>query len=207
MFFWKYESRYKYKCSTSVLITDVVIDNIISETGATFGISIWSACEVTIEGDIKISNIQAGTKVKEDAFGYSDRPNKAPAACGFDVWCEWDDVTTETTEDNAEYNIDTNTINGHVGCVGSDTIDDHNSEDDFYSVVTTLSSLDYDMWFQQQPPGDQMDESGDFDHEWWNEFERGAGAPNDRRFFVNGQESASANKSENVNNHDILGVA
>ena len=141
----------------SVLIKDVVIDNIISETGAAFGISIWPACEVTIEGDIKISNIQAGTKVEEDTYEYSDRPNKAPEACGFRVWYEWDDVTTEITEDNAEYNIDTNTMNGHVGCVGSDTIYDHHSEDDFYSVVTTLSSLDYDMGFQHQPQ--------DFDHE------------------------------------------
>ena len=181
----------------SVSIKDVVIDNIVSETGAAFGISIWPACEVTIEGDIKISNIKAGIKVEEDTFAYSDRPNKAPEACGFRVWYEWDDVTSEITEDNAEYDIDSDSISGHVGCLGSDSIYDHNSEDDFYSNIEALSSIDYAN--APDAPDDDLEEYGPEpnDEPRGNDFGRGEsgfGSPDDRRLsyhsqFASGKES------------------
>ena len=172
----------------SVLIKDVVIDNIVSETGPAFGISIWPACEVTVEGDIKISNINAGITIEEDAFTYSDRPNKAPEACGFRVWYEWDDVTTEITENDVNYDIDTHSIFGHIGCIGSETIYDHNSEDDFYSVVTRLSSISYQDQETDEMSGGAPDAPGapqdfdfggpapqdfDHDHQRENQFERG----------------------------------
>ena len=127
----------------SVLIKDVEIDNIVSETGPAFGISIWPSCDVTLSGDITVSNIQAGTKLEPGTYAYDDFPNQAPEACGVRVWYEWNLVQTTFTEQDVSYTIDSDSITGHVGCFGSDSIFDRHSEDQFYELVTILTDPDF----------------------------------------------------------------
>ena len=107
----------------TVTIEDAYVHDIESETGPAFGISIWPSCDVTLEGDIIIENLNAGTQIEEGTYGYEDLPNKAPEACGLRVYYEYGSYTTELSDNYANYKIDTDTIAGHVGCLGSEMYD------------------------------------------------------------------------------------
>jgi len=100
----------------NVIIKDVKINNIESETGPAFGISIWPSCSVELQGDITVSNILAGSKLERDTFTYNDRPNKAPEACGVRVYYEYQNYATTVKYEKA--NIQSSCITGHVGCLG-----------------------------------------------------------------------------------------
>ena len=69
--------------SQNVSINNIYIDNLYSETGNVFGISIWSNVIIEDIHDITIKNINAGTLLDITSTGVteSDLPNLAPEGC------------------------------------------------------------------------------------------------------------------------------
>jgi len=104
----------------NIILKDIEINNIESETGPSFGISIWPACTVELQGDINVANIIAGSQLELNTYTYDDRPNKAPEACGVRIYYEYDDYTTTVNYDNSD--IQVSCISGHVGCFGDENV-------------------------------------------------------------------------------------
>ena len=73
----------------NVIIEDVRIHDIVSDYGPAFGISIWPACEVTLQGDIIVNDLNAGKLLESGTFSYTDLPNQAPEACAVRIYDEY----------------------------------------------------------------------------------------------------------------------
>lgn len=126
--------------ATDVSMSDISIYNVQSDTGQAFGVSVWPTCSVSIDGDISISQMSAGTLVESDTYGFYDVPNRAPEVCGFRYYDSYEDIefgTIYTSDlrmsEDVAITIDDDTMSGHVACFGYDM------------STTAFNTVDYDF--------------------------------------------------------------
>ena len=115
--------------SKDISLNGITLNNIISNTGLSYGMAFWYETSVDIIDDgIDIQNVFAGKELpKSDRFSIDTYPNLRPQACGIRIY---DDDTykvvvnygEEMSEDNA---IRQQCIVGHTGCLFDDEIYSH----------------------------------------------------------------------------------
>jgi len=135
--------------TTNVIMRNVDINKVISNTGLAYGVAAWYETHVDIQGKkgLAISQIHAGRELAPSSDFRSDSyPNLKPEGCAFRIY---DDVIYKTvikynTNAKSAKNVDIECISGHTGChfennqysnVGtvrqcSDNDDDDNDDDD-----------------------------------------------------------------------------
>jgi len=126
--------------STNVILSNVEVSHIISNTGLAYGVAAWYETHVNIFGKkgLKIHHVHAGQELApSDEFRRDSYPNLKPEACAFRIY---DDVIYNAVvkyDDNAnnEENVDISCISGHTGCL---------MDNDDYSNIGYVQSCEED---------------------------------------------------------------
>mmetsp|Transcript_41398 Transcript_41398/g.66586 ORF Transcript_41398/g.66586 Transcript_41398/m.66586 type:complete len:1075 (-) Transcript_41398:25-3249(-) len=105
--------------STNVVLSNVEISHIISNTGLSFGVAAWYETHISVFGKkgLKIHHVHAGQELApSDEFRRDSYPNLKPEACAFRLY---DDVIYNAVikYDADEHNVDISCISGHTGCL------------------------------------------------------------------------------------------
>ena len=103
---------------------NIVVHDLTSETGASFGIAIWPANDIEFTNDITVYNIYAGVTISLDEYEYDDRPNQAPEGCAileytFYLDSTYSQIVYETVLTETDANINVGCISGATGCRNS----------------------------------------------------------------------------------------
>jgi len=114
--------------SRDMILKNIDIHDLESETGLINGIAVWTNCQnIAFHENIYLYNFNAGTQVESGSLSYSDRPNKAPEACAFKIQWETyknDELIEDYNTENIDYSDVSNwivcNIQGHVGCDGNE---------------------------------------------------------------------------------------
>ena len=126
--------------STNVILSNVEVSHIISNTGLSYGVAVWYETHVNIFGKkgLKIHHVHAGQELApSDEFRRDSYPNLKPEACAFRIY---DDVIYNAVvkyDDNAnnEENVEISCNSGHTGCL---------MDNDDYSNIGYVESCEED---------------------------------------------------------------
>jgi len=97
-----------------VSMSDIYVHDIGSATGLAFGMSIWPGTELSIDGDVTVTNVRAGFQLEKDTYSFEDRPNKAPEACAIRVYWQYNGDSASIEHNSGD--ITTECVVGHVSC-------------------------------------------------------------------------------------------
>ena len=130
-----------------VFAENVYLNNIISNTGLSYGIALWYDTQVTIRDNVDINNVYAGKKLQDmtgNKFAEDSYPNLIPEACGVRIYD--DDLYQVSVNYDEEISvISQKCIIGHTGCIYDDNLYSHignvDNEDDEceiekYDIIT-----------------------------------------------------------------------
>eukprot|EP01083_Nonionella_stella_P067359 178121_1 len=128
------------------VLNDIHVNNVVSDTGLSFGIALWYNTDVTVdEGGITIEHVYAGKELMvSDEFTADSYPNLIPEACAVRVY---GDDNFYVSVDYEEDRVDQKCVVGHSGCLMEDgvyshigEVDNENSECESLAVGFELES-------------------------------------------------------------------
>lgn len=107
--------------TTNVVMRNVEVNKVISNTGLAYGVAAWYETHVDIQGKkgLQIKNVHAGRELAPSSEYKSDSyPNLKPEGCAFRIYDDPIYQTVISYNDNHESadNVQVQCISGHTGC-------------------------------------------------------------------------------------------
>jgi len=118
---------------TNGVIKDLNIDGVSSNYGSAYGLRVFDGCDVELQGDISVNNINAGITFEPNnidmRFMEKSLTNPLPQACGVYLYSDEDNINYDADATNI---VSTNVI-GYREC--SEVVDRESPDDQFTSAL------------------------------------------------------------------------